>query len=82
MKYHPVTSSNVKEVGWIPSPEGGTLGVRFHGGAEYHYAGVPSSEFTKVLAADADPAQSVGKHLHVHIKPRYKVRKVSGKVVD
>lgn len=76
MNWKEVDSSNVKEVGWDPSPSGGTLGVKFHNGGHYLYHGVPASEFARILAAHDDPKQSVGKHLHVHIKPRYKATKV------
>lgn len=49
-----------------------TLAIRFKGksGERYHYtyAGVPQEHADGLLAADKDPAQSVGKYFGEHIK--------------
>lgn len=45
---------------------GDTLAVKFKGGgATYHYKGVSADEFAQLKAA-----QSLGSHLHLHIKSR------------
>lgn len=49
MNYVPVSSSNVSAVGY--DDETATLGVRFHSGGEYHYAGVPRGVFDAFIGA-------------------------------
>jgi len=61
MKYQPVTSSNISEMGH----EGETLGVRFKNGTEYHYSNVPPSIFDQLLNA-----ASVGRTFNELIKSK------------
>lgn len=62
MQYHPVSSSSISEVGYDESSS--TLAVRFQNGSEYHYFGVPESEFQALRLA-----ASVGTYLNTQIKP-------------
>lgn len=63
-------SSQIKEFGYEPATK--TLAIRFHSkkgpGSVYTYAGVPPEHYEGLLAADKDPAQSVGKYFGEHIK--------------
>lgn len=67
MTRQPVTSSNLKSVGW----ENNTLEVEFHDGSIYQYANVPASRHAALMAEDKNPKGSVGGHFHRHIKPRH-----------
>lgn len=62
-------SSSISEYSYAPSaaPEdGGTLGVRFHSGGEYHYYAVPAAHFDAMQTAE-----SVGKYYASHIRGKY-----------
>jgi hypothetical protein len=74
IKTHPVTSSNVKEVGYKPGKDNlGELYVVFKNGTLYRYDGVPNKKFESLLSAE-----SKGKFLHKEIKlPNYKYTKLS-----
>lgn len=63
MKMHPVTSSNLKAVGY--DPETKTLRVQFSSGGSYDYPGVDPELHEQFLAAD-----SVGKFFHSRIRGR------------
>jgi len=73
MERDPVTSSNLKSVGW----ENGTLEVEFHSGDIYRYANVPAAKHKALLAADKDPKGSVGSHFHRHIRSKHGFTKVT-----
>lgn len=64
MKMIPVTSSNVKEVGYIESTE--TLLVRFNGGTLYRYTEVSKHVFDELLIA-----ASIGSFISQKIKGNY-----------
>jgi KTSC domain len=68
----PVTSSNVKSVGW----ENGTLEVEFHNGV-YRYHNVPASKYAAILAEDKRPGGSIGTHFAKHIRPHHGFTKLS-----
>ena len=71
MRYYSVTSSSISEVGY--DTRSNTLAVRFQNGSEYHYFGVPASEFHALRSAP-----SVGTYLNTRIKPSgYAYTKVS-----
>jgi KTSC domain len=61
MQYYSVSSSSISEVGYDESSS--TLAVRFQTGSEYHYFGVPESEFQSLRFA-----ASVGTYLNTQIK--------------
>ena len=64
----PVKSGQIAEIGH----DGDTLAVRFkHGGTLYHYHGVSPDDFAKL-----QKAESLGSHLHKHIKPNFKFSKI------
>lgn len=60
----PVQSSNVKSIGY--DSVGRVLEVEFHNGGVYHYQDVDPEDHKRLMAA-----QSVGSHLHTHIKGRF-----------
>lgn len=64
MIWHPVESSNIKELAY--DHEGKTMGVRFTNGTEYHYGDVPHETFGALKSA-----QSVGRHFHVSIRGQF-----------
>ena len=64
MLYQRVSSSCIAEVGYDSSDQ--TLGVRFHGGGEYRYAGVPSETHQALLAAD-----SIGRYFNAEVRDAY-----------
>jgi hypothetical protein len=70
MDYQKVKSSNISEVGY--DPETKTLGVKFHNGGVAHYHDVAPEKHTAMMAAE-----SIGKHLHAHIKDVHKFTKVT-----
>lgn len=70
MAWYPVSSSNVSMVGY--NQQTATLGVRFVGGSEYVYEGVPWDVFEALRVAT-----SVGKYLNVAVKPRYPFERIS-----
>jgi KTSC domain len=59
MNYQTVKSSNIKALAHKET----TLGVRFHGGTEYHYSNVPAELFTQLIQA-----ASVGRTFNQLIK--------------
>jgi hypothetical protein len=65
MNRTPVTSSNIKSIGW----EKGTLEVEYHN--------VPASKHASLLAEDSKPGGSVGGHLAKIVKPHHGFTKVS-----
>lgn len=73
MQYEPVASSNIAALAHDPKTD--TLGVRFHGGTEYHYEGVSVKIFNSIKGA-----ASVGRAFNetIKMKPRdYPYRKVA-----
>jgi hypothetical protein len=63
-----VKSNQIAEIGH----DGDTLAVRFqHGGTLYHYHGVSPDDFAKLQAAE-----SMGSHLHQHIKGNFEFSKI------
>ena len=65
----PCNSIQVKAHGHCPDTN--TLCVEFSSGGRYHYDGVTAAQY-----ADLCKAESVGKHLHAHIKPNHTYSKV------
>ena len=63
----PVKSSQIESIGH----EGNTLAVKFRSGGVYHYHDVSASLF-----AELQKAESLGSHLHKHIKPKCKISKI------
>lgn len=70
MKMTPVEkSSQVVAHGY--NPETKTLRIEFKGGGSYDYHDVSADKY-----ADLCKAESIGSHLHAHIKPNFKFKKV------
>lgn len=69
MKMLPVKSSQILEIGHDPATN--TLGVRFNSGGLYHYLGVTGAQFSALHAAE-----SIGSHLHKHIKGKHEFKKI------
>lgn len=69
MDREPVTSSTVVSVGYEPTTE--TLEVEFKNGGVYQYYNVPEPVYQQFVAAE-----SLGKFLHVYIKPAYPCSRV------
>ncbi len=61
MNRTPVTSSDLKSVGY--DPESQPLEIEFHGGGVYRYDGVPEAVFDGLMSAP-----SKGKYFHAHIR--------------
>jgi KTSC domain len=72
MQRTPVTSSNLKSVGWANN----TLEVEFQDGSIYHYANVPASKHAALMAEDTRQGGSVGKHFYSQIRAKHGHRKV------
>ena len=70
VEMHPVSSSDVHSVGYDENAR--ELHVKFQSGRTYAYEGVLPHVFQIVKSAD-----SVGGHIHSHIKPTYPARRVS-----
>lgn len=70
MTRQPVDSSNLKSVGYDPKSK--TMHVEFHSGRVYEYSGVPESEHAALIKAD-----SVGKHFHAHIRPKFEGKRLA-----
>jgi hypothetical protein len=64
MLYQRVSSSCIAVVGYDLSDK--TLAVRFHGGTEYRYTGVPLETYQALLAAD-----SIGKYFNADVRDTY-----------
>lgn len=71
MRMIPVTSSNVKSVGY----DAGNLYVDFLNGGRYRYLDVPIDLYDGILKAE-----SVGKYLNTHIKPTYRYERLHPEV--
>lgn len=69
MDRFPVTSSNIKSIGYDTGSD--TLEIEFANGGVYQYHKVPPDAFQSLMTAP-----SVGKHLHQHIKPHYEHTKL------
>ena len=65
----PVKSSNIESVGH--DADKSELHVRFKNGGTYVFPGITAAQHKNLLAAD-----SIGSHLHKHIKPHSTARKV------
>ena len=61
MNYVRVRSSNIESVGYEEHSQ--TLGVRFYGGGEYHYSGVPRRVYEGLLSAS-----SVGRYFDRYVQ--------------
>ena len=61
----PVSSSNIKSVGWDPTDK--TLAVEFADGSIYHYSDVEKDVHEGLVSA-----KSVGSYLHKNVKGKYK----------
>jgi hypothetical protein len=68
MDWQSVVSSNISEL--AHDPETNTLGVKFKNGGTYYYQGVDATKYNALLKAD-----SIGKHLHEHIKGKHEFSK-------
>lgn len=66
----PVKSSQVKAVGYDAPTK--TLAVQYHSGGVYHYHGVEAQTHASLLKAE-----SVGKFLAAHVKPKNKFTKAA-----
>jgi hypothetical protein len=69
MRRRPVSSSNLRSVGY--DPETSTLEIEFHNGGTYQYFGVPTSAYRSLMGAG-----SHGGYFHSHIKDVYPDAKV------
>lgn len=65
MKREPVTSSNLKSVGY--DREKRLLEIEFHNGRVYRYRGVPSEEYEALMKAP-----SLGRHFIANIRDVYR----------
>lgn len=73
MDREPVTSSNIKSIGW----DNQVLEVEFHNGDVYQYQGVSKAKHQKLMAEDTRQGGSVGAHFHRHVRTKHGFRKVS-----
>lgn len=64
MRRRPVSSSNLRSVGY--DPETRVLEVEFHHGGVYQYFGVPASVYSSLMSVG-----SHGSYLHSHVKGVY-----------
>ena len=62
-----VKSTQIESIGHA----GDTLAVKFRSGGTYHYHDVSAAQF-----AEFQKAESLGQHLHKHIKPKHKFTKL------
>ena len=69
MERIPVTSSNLRAVGYDPNSQ--TLEIEFNAGTVYQYANVPPGEHEGLMNAD-----SKGTYLNANIKGRYSYTKL------
>ena len=70
MFYQRVSSSCIAEVGYDLSDK--TLAVRFLGGREYRYLGVPHETYQALLAAD-----SIGGYFNKEVRDAYPHKQAS-----
>jgi hypothetical protein len=68
MKRQPVTSRNIKSIGYDGVSE--TLEIEFNSGGIYEYAGIPEAVYTALTKAE-----SHGSYFHRHIREKYRYRK-------
>ncbi len=66
----PVSSSNLKSVGY--DPDSALLEIEFQDGSIYQYSGVPQNVHQALMAA-----ASLGSFVHKHIRGKYSYRKVN-----
>jgi hypothetical protein len=69
MERTPVTSSNIRSIGYDPASS--TLEIEFNSGAVYQYANVPQTEYDSLMSAS-----SHGSYFSANIKGRYSYTKV------
>ena len=69
MRRRPVSSSNLRSVGY--EPEDRILEAEFHHGGVYQYYGVPAPVYSSLMSAS-----SHGGYLHSHVKEVYPYAKV------
>jgi hypothetical protein len=69
MERTPVSSSNIRSIGY--DPDSSTLEIEFNDGTVYQYAGVPQDEFEGLMGAG-----SHGTYFNANIKKRYSYTKV------
>jgi len=69
MNRTPVSSSNIRSVGYDPASR--TLELEFHSGGLYQYSGVPETIYQGFMRA-----ASKGSYFHDHIKGRYPDRQM------
>lgn len=69
MNRTPVTSSNIKSVGYDPAKK--ILEVEFHDLSVYHYLNVPQSVYTDLMRAS-----SHGSYLARYVKGVYSYQKI------
>jgi lysyl-tRNA synthetase class 2 len=62
--YQRVSSSCIAEVGYDPTDK--TLAVRFHGGREYWYAGIPPQTHEALLTAP-----SIGRYFNAEVRDAF-----------
>ncbi len=69
MKRQPVTSSNIKSIGYDGVSE--TLEIEFNNGGIYEYAGNSEAVYSALMKAE-----SHGSYFHRHIREKYRHRKI------
>jgi len=69
MERQPVTSSNIRGIGYDPKSQ--TLEIEFHGTGIYQYFKVPQSVYNALMSAS-----SLGSYFARHIKGRFRWAKV------
>ena len=69
MDRQPVTSSNIKAIGYDPSTQ--TLEVEFSNGGVYRYTDVPAQ-----VHADLMAAESVGRYFAANVRNAFKAERV------
>ncbi|MFL5807477.1 MAG: KTSC domain-containing protein [Roseiflexaceae bacterium] len=69
MNRQPVSSSNLRSVGYDPAAQ--LLEIEFHSGGVYQYTGVPESIYSALMQA-----ASKGSYFHDHIKDHYPTHKI------
>ena len=69
MKREPVSSSNIKSVGYDPASK--TLEVEFQSGDVHQFLDVPAEKHAELIKA-----KSIGGHFHKEIRWRHKSKKV------
>lgn len=67
MNYVNVKSSQIEAI----AHEGKTLGVKFHGGAEYHYHNVSAAQHGALMKAE-----SIGSHFSKFVKGKFQFNRI------